>query len=51
MRSRRHSHAGINDILLIAFAMAAAEFMGTGGAPIAIDVEGHGRQERPDRIG
>ncbi len=38
-------HAGIHDILLIAFALAVAEFLGTGGAPIGIDVEGHGRQE------
>ena len=38
-------HAGIHDILLIAFALALAEFLGTGGAPIGIDVEGHGRQE------
>ena len=38
-------HAGIHDILLIAFAIALAEFLGTGGAPIGIDVEGHGRQE------
>ena len=38
-------HAGIQDILLIAFGLAVAEFMGTGGAPIAIDVEGHGRYE------
>ena len=38
-------HAGVQDILLIAFALAMAEFAGTGGAPIAIDVEGHGRQE------
>ena len=38
-------HAGINDILLIAFALACAEFVGTGGAPIVIDAEGHGRQE------
>ncbi|OBF63142.1 hypothetical protein A5787_15850 [Mycobacterium sp. 852002-50816_SCH5313054-b] len=37
-------HAGVHDILLIAFALALAEFVG-GGAPIAIDVEGHGRQE------
>ncbi|MFY2860982.1 condensation domain-containing protein, partial [Mycobacterium sp. THU-M104] len=37
-------HAGIHEILLIAFAMAVAEFAGTGG-PIGIDVEGHGRQE------
>ena len=38
-------HAGIHDILLIAFALACAEFLGTGGAPIVIDVEGHGRHE------
>ncbi len=38
-------HAGIHDILLIGFALALAEFLGTGGAPIGIDVEGHGRQE------
>jgi non-ribosomal peptide synthase protein (TIGR01720 family) len=38
-------HAGIHDILLIAFGLACAEFLGTGGAPIVIDVEGHGRQE------
>ncbi len=38
-------HAGVHDILLIAFALATAEFMGTGGEPICIDVEGHGRDE------
>ena len=38
-------HAGIHDILLIAFGVACAQFLGTGGAPIGIDVEGHGRQE------
>jgi glycopeptidolipid biosynthesis protein len=38
-------HAGIHDILLIAFALACAEFAGTGSAPIGIDVEGHGRHE------
>ena len=38
-------HAGIHEILLIAFAVASAEFLGTGGAPVVIDVEGHGRQE------
>ena len=38
-------HAGVHDILLIAFGLAVAEFLGTGGAPIGIDVEGHGRQE------
>ena len=38
-------HAGVHDILLIAFGLAVAEFLGTGGAPIGIDVEGHGRHE------
>ncbi|OHV03493.1 non-ribosomal peptide synthetase [Mycobacterium talmoniae] len=38
-------HAGVQDILLIAFGLAAAEFFGATGAPIGIDVEGHGRQE------
>jgi glycopeptidolipid biosynthesis protein len=38
-------HAGVQDILLIAFGLAWAEYLGTGGAPIGIDVEGHGRQE------
>ncbi|MDT5119454.1 MAG: hypothetical protein QOE30_5193, partial [Mycobacterium sp.] len=35
-------HAGVQDILLIAFGLAWAEFLGTA-APIGIDVEGHGR--------
>ena len=38
-------HAGINDILLIAFGLALDEFLGTAGSPIVIDAEGHGRQE------
>ena len=38
-------HAGIHDILLIAFGLAWAEFLDNGGAPIGIDVEGHGRHE------
>jgi amino acid adenylation domain-containing protein/non-ribosomal peptide synthase protein (TIGR01720 family) len=38
-------HAGVHEVLLIAFALAWAEFLGTGDAPIGIDVEGHGRQE------
>jgi non-ribosomal peptide synthase protein (TIGR01720 family) len=38
-------HAGIHDILLIAFGLAVAEFLGSGGAPIGVDVEGHGRSE------
>ena len=38
-------HAGVNDILLIGFALALAEFLGSGAEPVAIDVEGHGRHE------
>ncbi|MBY0289721.1 MAG: amino acid adenylation domain-containing protein, partial [Mycobacteriaceae bacterium] len=38
-------HAGVQDILLIAFGLACAEFLGAGGAPIGIDVEGHGRHD------
>ncbi|WP_431230988.1 amino acid adenylation domain-containing protein [Mycolicibacterium psychrotolerans] len=38
-------HAGINDILLIAFGLALTEFLGTAGAPVVIDAEGHGREE------
>ena len=38
-------HAGVQDILLIAFTLAWVEFLGNGGAPISIDVEGHGRHE------
>ncbi|WP_210419661.1 non-ribosomal peptide synthetase [Mycolicibacterium sp. ELW1] len=38
-------HAGINDILLIAFGLALSEFLGTAGSPVVIDAEGHGRQE------
>jgi amino acid adenylation domain-containing protein/non-ribosomal peptide synthase protein (TIGR01720 family) len=38
-------HAGVHEILLIAFAMAMTEFLGTGATPICIDVEGHGRDE------
>ena len=38
-------HAGVQDILLIAFGLAVAEFLGTGAAPIGIDVEGHGRAD------
>ena len=37
--------AGVQDILLIAFGLAVAEFLGSGAAAVAIDVEGHGRQE------
>jgi len=38
-------HAGVQDILLIGFALAVTEFLGTGGSPVGIDVEGHGRDE------
>jgi non-ribosomal peptide synthase protein (TIGR01720 family) len=38
-------HAGIQDILLIAFGLACAEFLDTGAAPVGVDVEGHGRAE------
>ncbi|WP_253867906.1 condensation domain-containing protein, partial [Mycobacterium sp. GA-1285] len=37
-------HAGVNDVLLIAFGLAVAQFSGSA-APIGIDVEGHGREE------
>ncbi|OBF90443.1 hypothetical protein A5791_16370 [Mycobacterium sp. 852002-51163_SCH5372311] len=38
-------HAGVHEVLLIAFGLAVAEFVGGGRAPIGIDVEGHGRHE------
>ncbi|MDX1883972.1 non-ribosomal peptide synthetase [Mycolicibacterium sp. 120270] len=38
-------HAGVQDILLIAFGLACSEFLGRAGTPIGIDVEGHGRDE------
>jgi len=38
-------HAGINDILLIAFALACSELLGRQATPVGIDVEGHGRDE------
>jgi hypothetical protein len=38
-------HAGIHDILLIAFALAWSEFLDDGGPLIGIDVEGHGRHD------
>ncbi|WP_078326599.1 non-ribosomal peptide synthetase, partial [Mycobacteroides salmoniphilum] len=38
-------HAGVGDILLIALGMAVAQLSGNTGAPVGIDVEGHGRQE------
>jgi non-ribosomal peptide synthase protein (TIGR01720 family) len=39
-------HAGVQDVLLIAFGLAVAEFLGTGVDPVGIDVEGHGREEQ-----
>jgi amino acid adenylation domain-containing protein/non-ribosomal peptide synthase protein (TIGR01720 family) len=38
-------HAGVHEVLLIAFGLAVAELVGNGTAPIGIDVEGHGRHE------
>ncbi len=38
-------HAGVQDILLIGLGLALAEFLGTEGKPIGIDVEGHGRHD------
>src|ERR1700754_4797595 len=38
-------HAGVQDILVIAFGLAWTEFSGNAGASIGIDVEGHGRNE------
>jgi len=38
-------HAGVQDILLIAYGLALAEFLGTGGSPVGIDVEGQRRAE------
>ena len=38
-------HAGIHDILLIAYALAWTEFLGADHTSIGIDVEGHGRHD------
>ncbi|OBK50780.1 non-ribosomal peptide synthetase, partial [Mycobacterium sp. 1081908.1] len=38
-------HAGVQDILLIAFGLAWSGFLNCGTAPIGIGVEGHGRHE------
>ncbi len=38
-------HAGVQDILLIAFGLAWTEYLGTGSLLIGFDVEGHGRSE------
>ena len=41
-------HAGVNDILLIAFGLACESLLDAKDAPIGIDVEGHGRHEELD---
>ncbi|MEB4212313.1 non-ribosomal peptide synthetase [Mycobacterium sp. 94-17] len=38
-------HAGVQDILVIAFGVAWAQFVGDPAAVVGIDVEGHGREE------
>ncbi|WP_139797934.1 non-ribosomal peptide synthase/polyketide synthase, partial [Mycobacterium noviomagense] len=38
-------HTGTHEILLIGLALAAAQYVGNGTAPIGIDVESHGRHE------
>ncbi|ORB61887.1 condensation domain-containing protein, partial [Mycolicibacterium tusciae] len=38
-------HAGVQDILLIAFGLAVSELLGNRGSPVGIDVEGHGRAD------
>ena len=38
-------HAGVHDILLIAFGLAWAEYLKASDTPIGIDVEGHGRYD------
>ncbi|MBX7435554.1 AMP-binding protein, partial [Mycobacterium sp. Y57] len=38
-------HAGVQDILLIAFGLAWVEFTGDGDSPVCVDVESHGRNE------
>ncbi|BBX12048.1 hypothetical protein MNVM_11290 [Mycobacterium novum] len=38
-------HAGVQDILLIAFGLACNEFLADHSGPVGIDVEGHGRHE------
>ncbi|MDT5047207.1 MAG: hypothetical protein QOC63_4789, partial [Mycobacterium sp.] len=38
-------HTGVHEILLVGFGLAWTQFLGNPGAPIAIEVEGHGRQE------
>ncbi|MCV7077875.1 amino acid adenylation domain-containing protein [Mycobacterium szulgai] len=38
-------HTGVQDVLLIAFALAWTRFLNCAGTPVCIDVEGHGRDE------
>ncbi len=42
-------HAGVQDILLIAYGLALTQFLGVT-LPVAVDVEGHGRQEDLDGL-
>ncbi|MFE9727906.1 amino acid adenylation domain-containing protein [Streptomyces sp. NPDC005794] len=37
--------AGVNDLLLTAFALAVAHWRGEEGEPVLVDLEGHGRTE------
>ncbi|WP_460443933.1 amino acid adenylation domain-containing protein [Amycolatopsis cihanbeyliensis] len=47
-------HAGINDVLLTAFAVALAEWRerrsGEGGSPVLVNMEGHGREDIFDDV-
>ncbi|RIS88059.1 non-ribosomal peptide synthetase [Mycobacteroides abscessus] len=43
-------HAGVQDILLIAFGLAWNEFLDSNTTSIGIGVEGHGRQEELGRV-
>ncbi|MCV7171509.1 amino acid adenylation domain-containing protein, partial [Mycobacterium manitobense] len=38
-------HAGVQDILLVAFVMALSEYLGGRGTAVGVDVEGHGRDD------
>jgi len=38
-------HAGVHDILLIAYGLALTQFLDANATPVCIDVEGHGRDE------
>lgn len=43
-------HAGVQDILLIAFGLAWNEFLGVSGAPIAFDIEDTAARRRSARL-